>query len=107
MTLTPWAPGRGSAAPSTEGRSQRWAFGAASGAPGSDILLALAAKVDGAVVGELARRQQDFLLRGLHVRKAHRALGLEIALEHLGGALRHVLEALGLEGFVGALERDE
>src|SRR6187401_716797 len=107
MTLTPLAPGRGTAPPSTDGRSQRCAFGPASGAAGSDILLALAAELDGALVGKLARRQQDFLLRRLDVREAHRALGLQVALEHLGRALRHILEDLGLEVLVRALERDE
>src|SRR5690349_12426525 len=100
MTLTPLAPGRGTDAPSTDGRSQRW--GSA-----SDILLALAAELDAALVGELARREQDFLLCRFDVREAHRTLGLEIALEHLGRALRHVLEDLGLERLVRALERDE
>src|SRR6476620_11355705 len=106
MTLTPLVPARGNGAPSTAGRSQR-----DTSRPGarsdSDILLALASELDGALVGQLAGREQDFLLRRLHVRQAHRTLGLEVGLEHLGRALRHVLEDLGLEGLVRALERDE
>src|SRR5687767_3223696 len=110
MTLTPLAPGLGIGAPSTEGRFQRCASipGSWSGPrAGSDILLALAAELDGALVGELARRQQDFLLRAFHVRQPDRPLRFQVALEHFRGALRHVLEDLGLEGLVGALERDE
>src|SRR6185436_17679980 len=90
MTLTPLAPGRGSGAPSTAGRSQRCAPSV------SDILLALAAKLDGAIVGKLAGGEQDLLL-----------CGFDVALEHFAGALRHVLEDLGLEGLVRTLERDE
>src|SRR5215831_12985833 len=108
MTLTPLAPApaRGSGAPSTVGRSQR-----ATSLPGtpslSDILLALAAELDGAFVGQLAGREQDHALRRFDVRQAYRALGLQVALEHLRRALRHVLEHLGLEGVVRALERNE
>src|SRR6185436_6680633 len=106
MTLTPLAPGRGSGAPSTVGRSQR-DTSCGDARSGSDILLALASELDRAIVGELAGREQDFLLRRLDVRETHRALGLQVALEHLGRALRHVLEDLGLEVLVRALERDE
>ena len=106
MTLTPLAPARGSGAPSTVGRSQRDTSSAAARGRAQTYSLALAAELDGALVGQLARREQDFLLRRLDVREAHRALGLEVVLEHLGRALRHVLEDLGLEGLVGALERD-
>src|SRR4051812_42932448 len=98
MTLTPFCPGRGSGAPSTEGRSQRLP---------SDMLLALAPERDRARVRELARGDEDFLLRRLDIREPHRALRFEIGLEHLRRALRHVLEHLRLEGFVDALERDE
>src|SRR5688572_25932735 len=105
MTLTPFAPPRGSGAPSTAGRSQRCA--SARCASDSDIFFALAAELDRAFVGELAGGDQDFLLRRLDVREPHRALRLEIGLEHLRRALRHVLEDLRLEGLVGALERDE
>src|SRR6185436_14632636 len=101
MTLTPLAPGRGSGAPSTAGRSQRCAPSV------SDILLALAAKLDGAIVGKLAGGEQDLLLCGFDVGETHGALGFEVALEHFAGALRHVLEDLGLEGLVRTLERDE
>src|SRR6185503_4253590 len=106
MTLTPLAPARGIVAPSTAGRSQR-DTSLRCARSDSDILLALAAELDGAFVGQLASGHQDFLLRGLDIREAHRALGLQVALEHFRGALRHVLEDLGLEVLVGALERDE
>src|SRR5690349_7118495 len=99
MTLTPPLP-RGSAAPSTFGRSQR--------AGASDIFVAaLAAERDRAIVGELAGRDQDFLLRALDVREAYRTLVREIVLHHFGRALRHVLEDLRLELFVRALEREQ
>src|SRR5262245_32861568 len=100
MTLTPLTPGRGMAAPSTEGRSQR----AAAEPSLSDILLAaLATQVDRAFVGQLARGHENFLLRGLDVRELHGAFGFQVALEHFGGALRHVLEHLVLELLLHAL----
>src|SRR5687768_6827893 len=110
MTLTPPLP-RGIAAPSTLGKSQRETSStifAVMAARGSDIFVAaLAAERDGAIVGELAGREQDFLLRGLDVGEAYRALVGQVVLHHLGRALRHVLEDLRLEVLVGALEREQ
>src|SRR6187551_2989053 len=106
MTLTPPLP-RGSGAPSTLGRSQRETSSAiAVGAGcGSDIFFAaLAAERYGAFVGQLACREQDFLLRQFDVDEPHRTLVGQVVLHHLGRTLRHVLEDLGLERFVRALE---
>ena len=73
----------------------------------SDILVAtLAAERDRARFGELARRQQDFLLRGFHFRQLHGALGFEVVFEHFRRALRHVLEEAVADFLARALERD-
>src|SRR5882672_750939 len=63
----------------------------------SDIFLsALAAQLHLALIGHAARGHDDFLLRGLHFAELDRALGLEVVLQHLRGALGHVLEELVL-----------
>src|SRR5690554_4510756 len=54
-------------------------------------LLTLAAELYRARFGHLAYDRQDFLLRRFDFGQAHRTFRLEIVLEHLGGALRHVL----------------
>src|SRR5579884_4318896 len=92
--------------PSTWGSAQRSMIAPESSARcGSDIRFALAAERDHARVRELARDLQDLALRALHLGDAHGSFGFEIVLEHLGGALRHVLEDLVLQVVVRALQR--
>jgi hypothetical protein len=57
-----------------------------------------------AFVRHAARGHQDFLLRRFHFAQLDRALGLEVVLQHLGGAFRHVLEELGLQLLAGGLQ---
>jgi hypothetical protein len=52
-----------------------------------------------------ARGNQHFLLRGIHLAEAHRALDLEVVAHHVRGTLGHVGKDLVAHCRLGALER--
>ena len=63
-------------------------------------------ELDGAVVGQLARRDQDFLLRGFDVGEPHGALGFQVVLSISAARCDMFLKIFVLERLVRALERD-
>src|SRR5580698_4745354 len=81
--------GRPMTLPSTTGSDQRSmdATLAVNVRRGSDIRFALASQRDGAGLGQLAGDLQNLFLRALDFGDAHRALGLEVVLQHFGGPL--------------------
>ena len=60
-----------------------------------------------ALVGEAAYHLENFTLLRLDFRDANRAFGVEIFLQHLCGALRHVPENLFAKFLRGALQRED
>src|SRR5687768_17141899 len=94
-------------AASKEFNSQRWyAESFSFGMTGLlDIrLVALAADHDLSFFREPAHDVEDFLLLHLDFRHAHHAFGLEVLLERLPGARRHVADDLFPQGLGRSLE---
>src|SRR5437870_8585065 len=88
-----------------EASSHRWYADCRSLGIGSDeLFVTLASKHDLAFISHAANDLQNFLLLVFHVGYAYGAFRLEVVAQHLGRALRHILEDLFTQGLGGALE---